>query len=75
MKTMNGWRRAISAPWHLLRGAFLGVVEESDAAYSARPDVTNIWQFLRCEVRCYFAPLTGSVKGLRKAWRSIVTPP
>jgi len=62
---------ALRLTWRLARGAFRGIVDETNEAFATGRDATDFREVCRYVLRCYFAPLTGTVKGLSKAWKSI----
>jgi len=70
MLTMRKLRHALTLPWRLIQGAFLGIVEETNAAFATGRNATDFGGIFRYVLRCYFAPLTGTVKGLCKVWKS-----
>jgi len=75
MPKKNKLGRVLTLPWRLLHGAVVGVIDESEAAFANGRDATNIKDVFRYAARGYFAPLTGAIKGLCKAWKSTDSPP
>ena len=70
MITMRKLGRALALPWYLIHGAFQGIVDETNEAFATGRDATDFREIFKHVMRCYFAPLTGTVKGLRKVWKS-----
>ena len=75
MPKKNKLGRVLTLPWRLLRGTVVGIIDESEAAFAHGRGATNIKDIFRYMARGYFAPLTGAIKGLRKAWKSTDNPP
>ena len=56
--------------WKLFWSPFVGAWDEMQAAVN-RPRPATWQEFVRNDIRAYFAPLTGAVRGFARTFREI----
>jgi len=69
-KTKQAIKNAFRNGWRLLCSPFVGAWDECRAAMN-RPRAANWKEFVINDVRAYFAPLTGAVRGLMRTFKDI----
>ena len=69
-KSKPAFRQGLKNGWRLFCSPFVGAwTEMSD--FSPRPKAKNWKEFVMNDVRAYFAPLTGAVRGFARTFNEI----
>ena len=66
----RAFKQGIAEGWKLFWSPFVGAWDEIRATAN-RPKAANWKEFMLNDIRAYFAPLTGAVRGFNRAVREI----
>jgi hypothetical protein len=69
-KSRLAFRQGLHQGWKLFWSPFVGARDEIRATVN-RPRAATWQEFVRNDIRAYFAPLTGAVRGFTRTFREI----
>lgn len=69
-KSKQAFRQGLNNGWRLFCSPFVGAWTECKATLN-RPRATSVREFVANDVRAYFAPLTGAVRGFTRTFNEI----